>query len=381
MLNIVADENISYAEEAFSRFGKVTLCHGRKITKDLLKDTDALVVRSITKVNKDLLEGTPVKFVGTATIGTDHIDKSYLKEKSIAFSDAAGCNADAVAEYVFTALLKTAVEKNFKLEGKTIGIVGVGNIGSRIARLAPLLGMKVLKNDPPLHRKTGSDEYVPFENIFDADIVTLHVPLNMDGIDKTYHMFDADNLERLKDGTILINACRGQVVDNPALLKIIEKKNLTVILDVWENEPDINTDLLNKVFIGSPHIAGYSLEGKVNGTSFIYDALSKFLGKEDGWKPALPEVEDNFISLNLSEEKEHLLYNLFNKIYPIKRDDNNLRELINMKADERPVSFDKLRKNYPLRRELNNYAVDISDIDNDLRNVLTGFRLKNVPKG
>lgn len=380
MLKIVADENISYADEAFSRLGEVSLYHGRKITKDILSDADALVVRSVTKVDESLLDGTPVKFVGTATIGTDHIDKSYLEKKGIAFSDAAGCNADAVAEYVFTALLCAAEEKKFELRGKTIGIVGVGNIGSRIARLAPLLGMNVLKNDPPLQRKSGSDEYVSFDDIFEADIITLHVPLNMEGIDKTYRMFDAENLEKLKDGAVLINACRGQVVNNSELLKIIDRKNLTVILDVWENEPDINIELLKKVFIGTPHIAGYSLEGKVNGTSFIYDALSKFLDREDGWKPDLPDVEENNISLNPSGDTEHLLYNLFNKIYPIKRDHKNLRELINMKAEEGPASFDKLRKNYPLRRELNNYTVAISDADDYLRDVLTGFRLKNTEK-
>ena len=184
-MKIIADENIIFVQEAFSGFGKVYLYGGREITNALLKDADVLLVRSITEVNANLLKGTNVKFIGTATIGTDHIDTTYLAEKGICFTDARGCNSDAVAEYVFTALLYISNEQKFTLKEKSIGVVGIGNIGSRIVRLADALGMKVLQNDPPLKRKTGDQHFLGLENLMNADILTFHVPLNMHGEDRT----------------------------------------------------------------------------------------------------------------------------------------------------------------------------------------------------
>ena len=223
-MKLIIDENITFAKEAFSSFGDAKLLDGRTLTNKDVQDADVLVVRSITNVNEDLIKNSKVKFVGTATIGTDHIDLEYLKNQNIRFADAKGCNADSVAEYVFTALLKVASEKNIYLQEKTIGVVGIGNIGSRVVRLAESLGMKVLKNDPPLERKGIGNNYLNLDEILQADIITFHVPLNLDGIDKTFHLLNENNLKKIKKGTIIINSSRGAVINNLALLAESDQK-------------------------------------------------------------------------------------------------------------------------------------------------------------
>ncbi|MFI5238071.1 MAG: 4-phosphoerythronate dehydrogenase, partial [Ignavibacteriales bacterium] len=269
-MNIIVDANIAFADKAFSHLGNIKLVDGRTLSNENVKDADILIVRSITNVNEELLKHSKVRFVGTATIGTDHIDLDYLHNHNIQFADAKGCNADSVAEYVFTALLKIASEKNISLRGKTIGVVGVGNIGSRVARLAESLGMKSIQNDPPLERNGIGNNYVSLEEILQADIITLHVPMTMEGIDKTFHLLNKENLNRINKGTIIINSSRGAVIYNDALLNESINKNFELALDVWEDEPSINTKLLVKTKIATPHIAGYSFEGKVNGTKMIY---------------------------------------------------------------------------------------------------------------
>ncbi len=360
-MKIVADENIYSANKAFEQFGSVVLLPGRQIKAEHLKDADVLFVRSVTKVNEDLLKGSSVKFVGTATIGTDHVDKEYLKSRNIGFSDAAGCNARAVAEYVFTAISKLADEKNIKFRNLTLGIVGAGHIGSKVAKLGKAAGMRVLLNDPPLARKNGKGGFVDLDKIMDADIITLHVPLNREGIDKTVHLFDYKRILKLKNNSIFINASRGQVVNNLSLLKLIEEKQLTVVLDVWENEPNINTGLLKKVRIGTPHIAGYSLEGKYNGTVMMVDALCEFLGIENKWPAALPGVEDNVIKVGNSTTIEKAFAEVFSNVYDIEADDSRMREIIRLPEEKYGSRFDKLRKNYPFRREFKNYAVKLND--------------------
>jgi len=373
-LKIIADENISFAQEAFSQFGNVELVHGRKITLQILKDADILIVRSITRVNKDLLDSTPVRFVGTATIGTDHIDLDYLKQKGITFTDAKGCNSDAVAEYVFTAVTKLAVQHFTDLEGKTIGVIGTGNIGSRIVRIAESFGMNVLKNDPPLQRETGSNDFVSLKEALTADVITIHVPLNLDGDDKTVYLLNESNLRLIKDDAILINAARGQVINNSDLIKFLRTNNVHTALDVWENEPDISIELLKQTEIATPHIAGYSLEGKVNGTKIIYDALCNFLGEEKKWHPHLPEVSSSRIEINNSGNITEDSAKIFNTIYDMGRDDSDMRKLINLPAAERPHHFDLLRKNYPLRREFSNYNVSIKSKDERLEKILGALR-------
>jgi erythronate-4-phosphate dehydrogenase len=373
-MNLIVDENIAFAQEAFSYFGKVISVDGRALTNKNVKDADALIVRSITNVNEKLLRNTRVKFIGTATIGTDHIDLDYLKSKNISFADAKGCNADSVAEYVFTALLKIASEKNISLNGKTIGVIGIGNIGSRVVRLAESLGMKVIKNDPPLERKRVGKNYVSLEEILNADIITLHVPLSFEGVDKTFRLLNENNLRKIKKDAIIINTSRGAVIDNAALLNETIRKDFNLILDVWEEEPLVNINLIAKTKIASAHIAGYSFEGKVNGTKIIYDALCKFTNIKHEWSPKLPLMERRELELSNCSSNEERLYKLFSSIYDIEKDDAKLREISNYKMNEQADYFDLLRKTYTIRREFSNFTVLLSEKEKHLKAVLEAFR-------
>lgn len=375
-MNLIIDENIVFAREAFSHFGKVILVDGRTLTNKDVKDADALIVRSITRVDEELLSKSKVQFIGTATIGTDHIDLGYLKSKNISFADAKGCNADSVAEYVFTALLKIASEKNISLREKTIGVVGIGNIGSRVVRLAESLGMKVMKNDPPLERKGIGKNYVSLEEILNADIITLHVPLSFEGIDKTFHLLNENNLKEIKRDAIIINTSRGAVIDNKSLLDETISKDFKLVLDVWEEEPLVNINLLAKTKIASAHIAGYSYEGKVNGTKMIYDALCRFTNTKPEWTPELPFIKSFNLKLPDFKSDEEKLYKLFSSIYDIANDDARLREISSYKMNERAGYFDLLRKNYPVRREFSNFTIHISEKEIHLKTILESFRFK-----
>lgn len=374
MLKIIVDENIVFAKEAFGLLGDVKLLSGREINNNSLKDCDILIVRSVTRVDEALLKNTPIKFVGTATIGTDHIDLDYLKENEIAFADAKGCNAFSVAEYLIAALLNIAARQKFSIKDKTIGIVGVGNVGSKVAKFAEAMGMKVLLNDPPLKRKGDPREFVELEKILSADIITLHVPLNLNGIDKTYHLFDMEKLNELKDEAILINTSRGSVVDNKDLLEVIDKKKLKVVLDVWENEPEINLNLLNKVVIGTPHIAGYSLEGKINGTEMIFNALCNYLNVTVSFNFKKGPLENSILNFNESFSFEENLGNIISNIYPIDRDDKNMRKAETLNIEERGKYFDLLRKNYPVRREFDNYTIKTSKVNTAIIKALKDLR-------
>lgn len=373
-MKLIIDENISYAKEAFSQFGEVVLVHGRKITDEIVKDADALIVRSITNVNEQLLYKSKLKFVGTATIGTDHIDAEYLKGRNIEFADASGCNAAAVAEYVLTSLAEAVVNNNLFFKDLKIGVIGVGNIGSRISKYVNALGMTVIKNDPPLKRKTGDNSFKEIDDALKADIITFHVPLNQGGVDNTFHLIDYNRLVSVRDNCILINTSRGSVVDNTDLEKILHNKNINVILDVWENEPSIKTDLLKKAFLTSPHVAGYSLEGKVNGTTMIYSALCKFLNEKEMWKPQLPKVEKEEILINDVSGREEVLRNIFRHVYDLRIDNENMKKMLAMNSNDAAFHFDLLRKNYPLRREFHNYTVILPHGNTELETILTILR-------
>jgi len=374
-MKIIVDENIEFGQEAFEQFGEVILSHGRKITNEMLKDAFALIVRSITSVNEELLKGTNVKFVGTATIGTDHLDIEYLDLAKIKYSSAPGCNSFAVTEYVLTALSKISYEQNFNLEDKSLGVIGYGNIGKKITRFARAVGMNVIVNDPPLERDGFDYPFSTLDEALQCDIITLHVPLNKNGLDKTYHLLDEEKINKLRPGTILINTSRGAVVDNIALLNRLKNKNdITVVLDVWENEPSINQELLQNVFLGTQHIAGYSYEGKVNGTVMIYESLCEFLNEEKLWQPKLKQVDDNKISL-AKEEAENLLYSITNKIYPIQQDSQTLKSYAELNSAEFAKQFDLLRKNYKLRREFNNYFIEPDNLDSSQKATLEKLRL------
>ena len=374
MLKLIVDENIAFAGKAFNQFGSVSLLPGREITNSVLGDADILIVRSITSVNEELLKNTSVKFVGTATIGTDHIDLDYLNKNKIVFADAKGCNAFSVAEYIVAALLNLSVWFNFKVNEKSIGIVGVGNVGSKVAAFAEALGMKVLLNDPPLQRNGDKRNFVELDEILKCDIVTLHVPLNSNGIDKTHHLFDKEILNKLIDKSILINSSRGAVINNLDLLNSIKKQKLRVVLDVWENEPDIDIELLKKVSIGTPHVAGYSYEGKVNGTKMIYDSLCKFLETEKSFAFELDTSQKSIKQFDETNQFEIGLNNLISNIYSIQDDDNRMRKTIGMNKNERIKEFDLQRKIYPKRREFNNYTISSNNLSSEIRKIFTAFR-------
>jgi erythronate-4-phosphate dehydrogenase len=359
-MKIVVDENIPFAVEAFSQLGEVVSAKGRAITRDLIRDADAVIVRSVTRVNADLLGGTKVRFVATATIGYDHVDVEYLRGRKIGFSSAPGSNANSVAEYVMAALLVLARRGGFRLEGKTIGVVGVGNVGSRVVRKADALGMKVLQNDPPLQRQTGEARFLPLEALLGADILTFHVPLTRRGPDATYHLIDERLLARLQGGVILINTSRGAVADSPAILEAVESHRLGgLVLDVFENEPKISLALVERADIATAHIAGYSFDGKVNGTAMIYRAACDFFDRPIEWDSDLvmPEPPHPQLAAHTDCDHEDALRDLVLTIYNIEADDRDLRQIRNSPPAEQGPHFDHLRKTYPVRREFQNTQV------------------------
>ena len=365
-MKIVADENIPFVKEAFSPFGEVTCCAGRAMSQGLLADAEVLLVRSVTKVGAALLDGTAVRFVGTATIGTDHIDQEYLRDRGIQFADAAGSNANSVAEYVVTALLVVAERGRFELQGKSIGIIGVGNVGSKVESKAAALGLHVLPNDPPLQRQTNDARFVDLETVLtQADIVTCHVPLTRTGPDATWRFLDEARLGSLRPGTILLNTARGAVVDNGALKNVLQAGRLgPVILDVWEGEPQIHLDLFSRVAIGTPHIAGYSQDGKTNGTVALHAAFCRFLNRHENLEPGSllgdPPVRQITLDTTAGRSDQQLLAEALTAIYDIEADDRRMRSMAQQPPDERGRFFDSLRKNYPVRRESQNTRVQIS---------------------
>ena len=274
-MKIVADPNIPFVREAFAALGDITLTPGRQMTGDHVREAEILLVRSVTPVNSALLTSLRVQFVATATIGTDHIDKRYLAQHAIGFASAAGSNANSVAEYIIAALLELGSRHGFRLRDKTLGVIGVGNVGSRVVRYAQALGMRVLENDPPRHHA----EHIPLDQLLrESDLVTTHVPLDA----TTRHLLHYDNLQRF----ILLNTARGPVVDNRALLKALDGDHLpAAVLDVWENEPNLSPELLDVVDLGTPHIAGYSFDGKVAGTRMIYEAACRHFDVAPTWQP------------------------------------------------------------------------------------------------
>jgi erythronate-4-phosphate dehydrogenase len=358
---IVADENIPFVREAFSALGEVRLVHGRKMDAAAVRDAEVLLVRSITKVDAALLDGSAVRFAATATIGTDHVDLDYLREAGIAFASAPGSNANSVAEYIVSALLVLAKRRGFRLEGRRLGIVGVGNVGSKVEVKARALGMEVLLCDPPLARATGDRKYRPLEGLLDCDALTFHVPLEREGADATYHMIDVELLGRLKPGGMVLNTSRGAVADNGALGEALRKGALGgAVLDVWEGEPGIRADLFEFTAIGTPHIAGYSFDGKVNGTEMIYRAACDFLGREARWRPAdcMPRAEvPEIVLTETAGDVEETLREVVERVYSIEGDDAALRATMGLPEAERGPAFDRLRKEYPRRREFQNTVV------------------------
>lgn len=356
MIKIVADDKIPFLKGALEPFAEVVYLQGEKINNEILREADALIIRTRTACNKELLDGTKVKFIATATIGFDHIDTDYCQQNNIQWTNAPGCNSGSVMQYMASALVRLALKYNFKFSEKTIGIIGHGNIGSKVSKLASTLGFKVLINDPPLQRSGLLPDSVSLNEIIDkADIITFHVPLNRQGIDKSLHMGNEEFFNFIKSTTIIINSSRGDIIDNNALKKALKNKKLKgAVLDVWENEPTIDQELLDLVDYATPHIAGYSADGKANGTAMSVQAISDFFGFGlKDWFPSnvpLPSNTELKIGLGTDADKNSLSQCIL-VTYDIQLDHDRL-----IKSVE---TFENQRGEYPLRREFANYLVKI----------------------
>ncbi len=360
MLKIVADDKIPFLKGILEPFAEVKYLPGGKITREDLLDADALLTRTRTKCRAELLEGTAVKFIASATIGFDHIDTRWCDEHGIRWTNAPGCNSESVAQYITSLLLTLAHRRGEALTGKTIGVIGVGNVGSKVARNARTLGMRVLLNDPPRARREGRAAFSGLETLRrEADFITCHVPLNPAGEeDATFHLADAQFFAGLKKKPFFINSSRGEVCDNAALKQALRTGLLSGgALDVWENEPEIDLELLSLLDFATPHIAGYSADGKANGTAMSILALVKFFGLESKFDPASlrrpPPPPEPRVDLRpyaaAGESETELLYRAVTASYAIASDDRRLRAA--------PADFEKLRGDYPLRREFDSFQV------------------------
>ena len=358
-MKIVADQQIPHAAQAFSEFAEVTLCNGREITAEKIHDADVLLLRSVTTVNADLLEDSQVKFVATATSGLDHIDLAYLERNNIGFAHAKGSNARSVAEYVLSSLFVLADQHDFKFKDKTVGVIGCGEVGSSVVELLERLGVKTIINDPPLKYASGKNEngdelYRDIHELFSADIISLHVPLTDDGPYPTQNLLDAQFLSQLNDDVILLNAARGGVTNEAALKNhLASHKNMKVVLDVWENEPDIDLELLTEIDIGTPHIAGYSTDGKIHATEMIFESLCEFFKLDYKWNTVfeLPAASSLELPLGADLDDQDAIQMAILASYDVRGDSASLRQLPEICIEQRAQYYDELRKNYPVRRE------------------------------
>lgn len=344
-MKIIIDNKIPFIKEAIQRIAdEVVYVPGKDFTPELVRDADALIVRTRTHCNRNLLEGSRVKFIATATIGFDHIDTEYCKQAGIEWTNAPGCNSASVAQYIQSSLLVWKSCRNKKLNELTIGIIGVGNVGSKVAKVARDFGMRVLLNDLPREEKEGTELFASLNKIAEeCDIITFHVPLYKEGKYKTFHLADEVFFRSLKRSPIIINTSRGEVIETAALLKALENGLISdAVIDVWENEPDINLSLLYKVFIGTPHIAGYSADGKANATRMSLDSLYRHFGIQADYHIAPPEPENPIIIASTPTEA-------YLKMYDPRKDCEALRA--------HPELFEKLRGDYPLRREKTAFSV------------------------
>lgn len=346
-MKIVADENLAFTDYFFSDFAEIAHQAGRTLTAQDVQTADALLVRSVTQVNAALLKGSQIQFVGSATIGTDHLDMAAIEQHGAIWANAAGCNAQAVAEYVITALLHVQPKLLDAAQAFTLGIVGLGNVGSRLAKMATLLGWNVIGFDPFV--VADDIQQVSFDQLLtQSDAISIHVPLTVTGEHATHHLFNTETFQCMKPEAILINSARGPVIAESALLADIAQTRRLVVLDVFEHEPIISEQLLNAVTLVTPHIAGYSLEGKARGTQMIYDAFCQHFAIQanKAFESQLPPCEQYFDQNNLKTVlSEHL-----DSIYPIALDDQKLRACLKDGKVEQSA-FDFLRKTYPLRRE------------------------------
>jgi len=390
-MKIVADENIPLVREFFEEFGELILVPGRTIDADLVHDADVLLVRSVTQVNESLLQGSKVGFVGSATIGVDHLESGALARRGIAVTNAPGCNANSVAEYVLCSLLWLVENKGLRLSDRRVAIVGYGNVGKAVFKNLSTLGLKCIAVDPFLKecgsRDLNGNELVSLEEALNCQVICLHTPLTTAGSHPTHHMIGDVELKSLKPDVILLNAGRGAVIDNAALAKNLDTKkaagiNLHTVLDVWENEPDVDPLLVNKIDLATPHIAGYSMDGKWRGTEMIYNSFCDWKGVV-ATKEARTFISEASELVDVESFEFHrsdfdILGSLCRLFYDVNADDDAFRHMLNRVGESRVIGFDMLRKHYPVRREFYSKPVLSESFSKEVINKLSrlGFQLK-----
>lgn len=378
---IVADENIPLLDAFFAGFGDIRRVPGRSIDRATVEHADVLLVRSVTNVNRALLDGSKVRFVGTCTIGTDHLDLDYFNEAGICWSSAPGCNARGVVDYVLGSLMTLAEIEGADLTQRTYGVVGAGEVGGRLIKVLKGLGWNVKVCDPPRQAAEGGD-YVSLEQIIEqCDVISLHTPLTRNGDDATWHLFDQQRLQQLKPGAWLINAARGPVVDNVALREVLlEREDLQAVLDVWEKEPEVDPALAELCVLATPHIAGYSLDGKQRGTAQIYQAYCAFIGQPAAiaLSDLLPATWLSEVSLHGDSDPAWALAMLCRGVYDPRRDDADFRRSLVGNVAEQRAAFDVLRKQYPVRREIEGLKVRIEGDAPRLRQIVAALGATRV---
>ncbi|MEM6326498.1 MAG: 4-phosphoerythronate dehydrogenase [Bacteroidota bacterium] len=394
-LRLVVDANIPFAHDAFGRYGQVRALSGRDITRETVHDADVLLVRSVTPVDAGLLEGTPVRFIASATAGTDHIRLGDLRERGVTFAHAPGSNAASVVDWTVAALLHLAASRGEALEGRTLAVVGVGEVGGRLVPRAEALGMRVLRCDPP---RAEAGHPGPWHDLADAlteaDVLTLHTPLTREGQHTTHHLVGERELGAMREGAWLLNASRGPVVDGTALLRAVAVRRLgAVALDVWEGEPRPTPGLASRVDLGTPHIAGYAFDGKVRGTVMIEQALRAWLQRNgrplpEAWNPeaALASPQPLTVTAppppetSTPEARARWLHALARQAYAITDDDRRFSEAVVAMPDpeRRADAFTDLRRTYPVRREWSRYRVEGGVPTPLVRAVETGLGMRLV---
>jgi erythronate-4-phosphate dehydrogenase len=360
-LKIVVDQNIRGAEDTFGHHGDLQFMEGRLISAKDVKDADVLIIRTATRVDRGLLEGSSVRFVGTTSIGTDHLDIDWLDRHGIAWSNAPGCNADSAAQYTLAMIWLACQRLGKPFFEQRVGIVGRGNVGSRLERLLNVLGVETLANDPPLAEK-GETGLVSLDDVLDCGIVSLHVPLEPDGPYPTVRMIGALQLSRMPDGALLVNAARGDVIDGEALLQELKTGRLHAALDVWPGEPVFSADLLKRVVVATPHVGGYSLDGKRNGTGIVYRAFCKWAGIEPRHLSAgsAPAAGERLMELRLEPGDDPITSALEATCF-VPRHDEAMGRLVSLTVEQRAAEFDRLRKEYPPRRDFHGWTVRDAD--------------------
>lgn len=358
---IAVDKAIPFWQETFSLLGLVRPFSGRHVTNRDIRDADALIVRSVTAVDKDLLERSSVRFVATATVGTDHLDLKYLKSCGIAVASAAGSSANAVSEYTTGALLAVAGKRGWNLAKMSLGIIGAGNIGKKVEIKARALGMTVLLCDPPLKDLTDDPKYLPFDEILQSDILTFHVPLILDGPYPTWHMINQETLIHLSQRQFLINSSRGAVFNQDDVKAALQEGKIAgVALDVWHDEPKVDYGLLNLADIGTAHIAGYSLDARIRATEMIFQQLCSFCGVSLSWENHGHYPKTMQIALDRNCRGENAIQKAVLEAYDILEDDQNLRALEVLPETEAARGFERLRTDYKLRPEFSHFAVQLA---------------------